>query len=285
MIAGEAYAKVNLGLRVGRLRDDGFHPVSGIFQSVRIVDRLTIEAAENDAITASGGQPVADDLNNLAFKAAAAVRAVAQVDVPLGMTLDKSIPSAAGLGGGSADAAAGLALAGRLFNVVPGVLAGLAPELGSDVPFCLVGGTARVAGRGEDIESLPQLTGFSLAIVVPPIELSTPAVFRRWDEMEEPAGLRMPQQALPPQLRSEGDLHNDLYPAAATIAVELDDWRADLEEAWGRPVMLSGSGPSLYGFFLDQDEAASAAATIPRGARFAEACDLSSAGWRIDEDA
>ena len=284
MISGEAFAKVNLGLRVGRLRDDGFHPVSGIFQSVRIADQLAIEAAEDDAIAASSGRPVVDGLHNLAFRAAASVRSAAGSEVPLSVTLDKTIPSAAGLGGGSADAAAGLALAGRYFGVDRAVLVELAPQLGSDVPFCLVGGTARVAGRGDEIESLPALAGFALAVVVPPVEVSTPAVFRRWDEMEEPEGLRMPQSALPPQLRSEGDLHNDLYSAATQIAPGIEDWRADLETAWGRPVMLSGSGPSLYGFFLDADEAASAAAVVPVGARFAEACDLSPVGWRIAED-
>ncbi len=281
MTSGEAFAKVNFGLRVGRLRQDGFHPVSGIFQSVRIVDLITIDEAEADAISTPGGRPVAEGFDNLAFRAATAVRDAAGSQGPLQVILDKRIPSAAGLGGGSADAAAALAIAGRRFGVGREVLAELAPSLGSDVPFCLIGGTARVSGRGEEIEAVPPLEGFALAVVVPPIELSTPAAFRCWDEMEEPEGLRMAERALPPQLRSEGDLYNDLYPAAAQIAPELDDWRADLETAWGRPVMLSGSGPSLYGFFLDVDEGASAMAAIPTGARFAEACDLSRVGWHI----
>lgn len=281
MIEGIAYAKVNFGLRVGRLREDGFHPVAGIFQSVQIADRLTLDTAGEDSVATSDGRPVAEDMGNLAFRAVDAVRSFAGGMQPVAVTLDKSIPAAAGLGGGSADAAAGLAMAGRLFGVSAPSLAGLAPRLGSDVPFCLAGGTARVAGRGEEVVRLDSLSGFALGVVVPPLEISTPAAFRMWDEMGEPDGLTVMQAALPPALRDEEELTNDLYPAAARLVPELDDWRADLEQAWGRPVMLSGSGPSLFGFFLDSDEATAAVDSIPAGARFAEAADLSPVGWRI----
>ncbi len=283
MIAGRAFGKVNFGLRIGSVREDGFHPVAGIFQSIDVVDELTLASAERDEVRSAAGRPVADGLNNLAFRAVAAVRAEAGSDQSVAVTLDKSIPVAAGLGGGSADAAGALALAGRFFGIEAGSLRALAPELGSDVPFCLVGGTARVSGRGEQVEKLPDLSGFALAVVVPPVEVSTPAAFAKWDELGEPAGLRMPETTLPPQLREEGDLYNDLYPAAVSLIPELDDWRADLERAWGRHVMLSGSGPSLYGFFVDVEEAAAALDVIPTGARFAEACDLSPFGWRIEE--
>lgn len=284
MIHALAYAKVNFGLRVGRLRDDGYHPIDGIFQSVAIADRLTVTAAEEDAVVGVGGRPVADGFGNLVFRAVQAVRDRAESQQPLRVSLDKGIPAAAGLGGGSADAAAGLAAAGRYFGISRETLDSLAPELGSDVPFCLVGGTARVSGRGEVVTAMDGLDGFSLAIVVPPIEISTPAAFRRWDELGDPEGPRIAPGALPPRLRDEGDLRNDLYPAAAALAPELDDWRAELEERWSRPVLLSGSGASLFGFFLDSDEAAAAANSVPKGARFAEACDLVSVGWRMTSE-
>jgi 4-diphosphocytidyl-2-C-methyl-D-erythritol kinase len=222
-------------------------------------------------------------MDNLAFKGAAAVRRTAGSKQRLAITLDKSIPAAAGLGGGSADAACGLAMAGRYFGVDHATLVQLAPEIGSDVPFCLAGGTARVSGRGEFVHRAEPLSGFSLAIVVPPVEISTPAAFKTWDTLGEPSGPCVDAAALPPPLRGEDSFCNDLYPAAAALVPELDDWRADLERAWGRPVLLSGSGPSLFGFFLDKDEATDAAAEIPIGARFAEACDLSPVGWRIQE--
>jgi 4-diphosphocytidyl-2-C-methyl-D-erythritol kinase len=279
MIRGTAFSKINLGLRVGRVRDDGFHPIDGIFQSVTISDTLSIETAEVDSIASSAGRQVPDGLDNLAFRAVAAVRDAAGSDQPIAVTLDKTIPAAAGLAGGSADAAAALAMAGRIFGIAAETLRDLAPRLGSDVPFCLHGGTARVTGRGERIERLAPLSGFSFAVVVPPFELATPAVFRQWDEMGEPEGLKM--SGLPPSLRGQGDLINDLYAAAVALRPALDDWRSDLSAAWNRPVALSGSGPALYGFFLDSDEAEDALAVTPTGARLAEACDLSPVGWSI----
>jgi 4-diphosphocytidyl-2-C-methyl-D-erythritol kinase len=276
-----AYAKVNLGLRVGVRREDGFHSVDGIFQSVEIVDTLTLFASEVDEIRSSTGRPVPDGIGNLAFRAAAAVRDAANSSQPVRVELDKTIPVAAGLGGGSADAAVTLALAGRFFGVGIDALHELAPELGSDVPFCLRGGTARVGGRGDELETLDPLSGFALAIVVPPFELPTPAVFAQRDTMEEPRGLRIGSSQLPPSLRREGDLVNDLYPAAIALAPQLDDWRLDLEHRWGRPVMLSGSGPSLYAFFLDVDEAKDATSAVPPGTRFADPCNLSPIGWQI----
>ena len=285
MIRAEAFAKVNLGLKVGSLRSDGFHTVTGLFQSIGIADQLAISKTERDEVSSSSGRPVIDGMDNLAFRAAAAVRARAGSRQRIRIELDKTIPAAAGLGGGSADAAAGLALAGRFFGVDDGTLADLARELGSDVPFCLRGGTARVSGRGEIVNPLEPLAGFTLAVVVPPVEIRTAAAFRKWDELGEPAGLQVSQAALPPALRDEGDLHNDLYPAAVALVPELDDWRGELEKAWGRPVMLSGSGPSLFGFFVDLDEAIGAAAAVPTGSRFSEACELMLRGWQFTETA
>jgi 4-diphosphocytidyl-2-C-methyl-D-erythritol kinase len=272
---------VNIGLRIGARREDGFHPVDGIFQSVGLADRLTMEVGEEDGIRTSAGGPVPNGSDNLALRAMAAVRGLVDSAPPIQMTLDKSIPTAAGLGGGSADAAAALAMAGRFFGVEMDVVESLAPSLGSDVPFCLRGGTARVSGRGDLIEPIGALDGFSLAIVVPPFEVSTPAVFRQWDEMGDPPGLRFGANDLPPALRSEESIVNELYPATVALAPEIDDWRRDLENAWGRAVMMSGSGPALYGFFLDREEAAGALVAIPRGARSAEACDLAARGWRM----
>jgi 4-diphosphocytidyl-2-C-methyl-D-erythritol kinase len=279
VISANAYAKVNIGLRVGARRDDGFHPVDGIFQSVDMVDHLAMESSETDSILTSSGGPVPDGPDNLALRAVVAVRNLTGSDHPIQLTLDKTIPTAAGLGGGSADAAAALAMGGRFFGVGNDVLESLAPELGSDVPFCFRGGSARVTGRGERIDSMEALTGFSLAIVVPPFEVSTPAVFRMWDELGEPEGLRVAANELPPALRANEAIVNSLYPAAVALAPELDDWRQDLQRAWGRAVMMSGSGPSLYGFFLDADEATDALNAMPRGARSTQACDLVPRGW------
>ncbi len=281
MIGGTAYAKINLGLRVGGLREDGFHSVNGVFQSIDLSDSLTLDSAEVDSILTSGGKSVPEGLDNLAFRAAAAVREYAGVTQPLAMTLDKRIPTAAGLGGGSADAAAALGMAGTYFSTGRGVLESIAPRLGSDVPFCLRGGTAQVGGRGENVTSIEDLGGFALGLVVPPFEIATPKVFAAWDQLDDPSGLHVGDIDLPPALRGEGGLVNDLYPAAVALAPDIDDWRRDLVTGWGRAVMLSGSGPALYAFFLDKEEAADAIEVAPVGARLAEAVDLHPVGWSL----
>ena len=116
MISGAAFAKINLGLRVGSRREDGFHPVDGIFQSIELSDSLTLDSGEADSIQTTTGRSVAEDFDNLAFRAASAVREHAGSAHPIVMTLDKNIPTAAGLGGGSADAAAALGMAGVYFG-------------------------------------------------------------------------------------------------------------------------------------------------------------------------
>ena len=117
---------------------------------------------------------------------------------PAALALDKRIPVAAGLGGGSADAAATLVLASARFGISAEERAGIAPALGADVPFCLVGGTALMEGYGERLTPLPLLAGFWLAVVVPPFEISTAAAYRRWDDLDGPEGPAVRGGDLPP---------------------------------------------------------------------------------------
>jgi 4-diphosphocytidyl-2-C-methyl-D-erythritol kinase len=293
-----AHAKVNLSLQVDGLRPDGFHALTSLFQSVSLSDRLELESSEEDGVTGWRGEVVPDGDRNLAWRAVAAVRR--ELDLPeadaggraLRLRLAKRIPMAAGMGGGSADAAAALHLAVRVLGTPPGVDAAalvdrLAPSLGSDVPFCARGGTAMVTGRGETVHPLEPLTGFALGIVVPPIELSTPAVFSAWDRLGTSArgqGVAMGPGGLPPSVRDHGPLRNDLYPAATSLAPEVDDWRRELESAWGRPVAMSGSGPTLFAFFVDLAEATDAGEAIPPGARTVEAVVPVAGGWSWDRD-
>jgi 4-diphosphocytidyl-2-C-methyl-D-erythritol kinase len=203
---------------------------------------------------------------------------------PLALRLDKQIPIAAGLGGGSADAAAGLQLARRYYSADAALVTQLAPTLGSDVPFCAVGGTATVRGRGEIIDVMEPILGYGLAVVVPPVELATPRVYGGWDELGGPTGPEIQAKDLPPVLRGYGPLGNDLYPAAVALAPLLDDWRAQLSDVWGRPVAMSGSGASLYGFFMDEAEAASALRVVPPGARASHAASPLAGGWEFADD-
>lgn len=277
-----AFAKVNLALRVSSAGEDGFHPVHGIYQTVGWSDVVTLAPADRDEM-AVAGRPAPADHSNLAWRAVEAVRAASGSSEQVTVSLEKNIPSAAGLGGGSADAAAALVLASRRFGVPHDVLRVLAPELGSDVPFALVGGSALVAGRGELVQPLPDLDGFVLAIVVPPVELSTPDVYRRWDELGEPSGPRLEERHLPPSLREHAPLGNDLYPAAVAVSPAIEEWRAQLAETWGVPVVMTGSGSGLFSFFATTDEAESAISAIPPGARAAEAVEPVTRGWEVVE--
>ncbi len=199
----------------------------------------------------------------------------------MNLHLEKRIAVAAGLGGGSADAAAGLVAAVRLLGGPTDLAARLAPDLGSDVPFCLVGGTAWMEGRGEAITSVPLHTDYALAVAVPRFELPTAAVYRRWDELGEPVAPALEARHLPPALRDVDELGNDLLLAARDLRPALGDWMAELGAVWQRPVLLTGSGPACFAFFADEDEANSASRAV-RDARAVWAGAPSPVGVRVE---
>lgn len=260
----DGFAKINLSLRVRSRDDSGYHPLRSLVQSVGWWDRLTLERSDDDAFTIDGDLPAEED--NLAWRAVEAVRADAGSRQRWSLHLHKRIAVAAGLGGGSADAAAGLVAATRLLRSPAGTAERLAATLGSDVPFCLMGGTAWMEGRGEILTEVPLRSDYALAIAVPSFELATAAVYRRWDEMEGPTGPTFGGRNLPPSLRGLDDLANDLLPAALDLRPDLGDWMDDLAERWDRAVHLTGSGPACFAFFADEDEAESAVETVT-GAR------------------
>lgn len=276
-IAADAYAKVNLGLVVGSRGADGYHPLVSLAQSVSWADHLTLSRAAKDEFSAVGMDA---EPNNLAWRAVLAVRAVTSATGPVALSLEKDIAAAAGLGGGSADAAASLGLAAELYGLAREGLPGPALELGADVPFCLTGGLALLEGRGEKITAQPAAGSFALAIVVPPVELSTPAIYQQWDEMGGPSGVAVSASHIPPGLRPFQPLRNDLQPAAEALAPEVAEWRAELATRWQRPVAMTGSGPALFAYFIDEDEAASAVEDRPHNARAARAVVPVSQGWR-----
>ncbi len=282
-MSATANAKLNLALRVMPRGDDGYHPIRSLSQTVDWFDRVSIEDGDEDRIVVSRGSAPEDE-TNLAWVAAAAVRTASGSNRPMVVTVAKSIPAGSGLGGGSADAAAALILASRRFGVPFDDVRRLAVEVGADVPFALVGGTARVAGAGELIAPIDDLDGFAVAVVVPDLELDTAQVYAAWDALDGPEGPIVPQAALPPQLRELGPLGNDLYPAAITVAPDLDDWRAELEANWGVPVAMTGSGSGLFAYFTDREEAAEAVGTAPASARAARAVEPIGYGWRVEDE-
>jgi 4-diphosphocytidyl-2-C-methyl-D-erythritol kinase len=141
-------------------------------------------------------------------------------------------------------------------------LPGIATRIGADVPLFLTGGTLRMGGVGDVITLLRPLDGFAVAVAVPPFGLSTVEVYRRWDQLEGPTGLALDPREAPPSLRDGMPLRNDLLPAALSVEPLLGDFMADLKEAWGIPVSLTGSGSGCFGYFTTVEEASDAAQAV-----------------------
>jgi 4-diphosphocytidyl-2-C-methyl-D-erythritol kinase len=261
-------AKINLALKVGAPRPDGYHPLATVYQAVSLYDQVQAEWAEPDqfdvVVSGEGADQVPLDDSNLAVRAA---RLLAQRHGPpdsLGASLSitKSIPVAGGLAGGSANGAAALLACAALWDldVGPEDLRGLAAELGSDVPFALIGGTAVGSGRGEDVAPALARGTYQWVLAFGYHGLSTAAVYRRFDDLnpdaarpEVPAELMNALRSGDPRLLGAA-LSNDLQPAALDLQPRL---RTVLEtglEYGALGALVSGSGPTCA--FLVESEAA-----------------------------
>ncbi len=228
----EAPAKLTLSLRVTGVRPDGYHLLDAEFVTVDLFDTMYMAGgAEHAELTVSydvGGEhpdwpwplvPVGRD--NLA------VRALEAVDRTVAVRLVKRIPPGAGLGGGSADAAAVLRWAGRTDPA-------LAASLGADVPFCVGGGRARVRGIGELVDPLPYEER-TFTLLVPPFGMDTAAVYKAWDEFAAERGAR-----------TERGARNGLEVAAVALEPRLLEWKGALATASGRQPQLAGSGSTWF---------------------------------------
>ncbi|MGH8950327.1 MAG: 4-(cytidine 5'-diphospho)-2-C-methyl-D-erythritol kinase, partial [Acidimicrobiia bacterium] len=207
MTTYESPAKLNLALLVESPRSDGYHPLQSLVQTIEWIDRIEVEEAEEDRFEVDDAD--LDPEDNLVVQSIRALRDRGFVP-PLDIRLGKQIPQGAGLGGGSSNAAATLAAAAELARLPRSIVDEMAPSIGSDVPLFLTGGTMLVRGVGEVVHSQPPLTGFSVAVAVPPFEMSTPDVYRRWDQLEGPSGEVQSPAWLPPVLRDGIPIRNDL---------------------------------------------------------------------------
>jgi len=251
-------AKVNLTLAVGPRGRDGYHPLESVFLRVGLSDELTVALGNgvgSDVLTVSGLAGCEVD-GNLVLRAFAAVRAVLGQDLPpLVALLDKRIPIAAGLGGGSADAASAVDCALQMWGVglSPTLFAEGALLLGADVPFFMSNVTAaRVTGRGENIEPAEVRGDPGILLVTPPIYMSTPAVFDRFDDLGQPSPAdARPVLELDLLADIAADLRdaNELWPAAASLAPLLGAIRQELERQTARPWLMSGSGSTLFALY------------------------------------
>ena len=279
-----APAKLNLSLQVRPKDASGLHPVRGLTQSIGWYDILTMEPADSDSLVVHGAHLPSGD-ENLVWKAVEALRERTGDHRWAAFRLWKRIPVAAGLAGGSSDAAAALLLYGRLIGAGRGRLDCPAALIGADVTFCLYGGLRWIHGYGEMLGSpIGESNGFWVVVAVPPFRLETRRIYEIWDLLGGPEGPRAAGHDLPPGIRGHGPLSNDLYPAAVWAAPVLDDWRAELVDRWDRPVLMSGSGPALFGFFANPEEATEALALVPVEARSTFAAETLDHGAVVTDD-
>jgi 4-diphosphocytidyl-2-C-methyl-D-erythritol kinase len=251
-VAEPAYAKLNLILHVGRPRVDGLHPLGSIFASIDLRDELRVEPAESDRVDCPG-----IDGPNLAAAALTAYRRRVPELPPLRVEIDKRIPVAAGLGGGSADNR----IAGDRLDVA--ALRELGAELGSDVPSQVDPRHALVSGIGEAVEPI-DLPRFGAVLVPQRDGLSTAAVYAEFDrlgggrrelDLDALRGLAREMCMLPV-------LANDLQPAALALRPELSAVLASLRSTGALGALVSGSGPTCFGLFEDRAAAEAVAAKI-----------------------
>jgi len=254
-----AAAKVNLALEILGKRGDGYHEIATVMQAVDLSDRLELEVTDGLELRTVTPEIPPDD-TNLALRAARALREAAAIDRGVRITLDKRIPVAAGLGGGSTDAAAVLVGLNRLWGLRWPLsrLDEVAIGLGMDVPFFLRGGGALATGRGEKVEPV---AGGALALVVvnPRMPLSTAGVYARVTPGMYTDGARV--RTLVSELRSRrparigAALYNGLEPAAQAALPQVSQMRAALDAAGALGTVMSGSGPTVFGVARSLDHA------------------------------
>ena len=262
-----AYAKVNLYLDVLSKREDGFHDVRTVMHTVSLADEVTGTvkpgAASRVTLSVVGHPKLPTDSRNLAVKAAELFLASTLIKAEVSIRLVKNIPVAAGLAGGSTDAAAVLRALNKAFRkpLTEKRLLALAAELGSDVPYCLLGGTALCYGRGELIERLPEKLRLNVVVAVADEYVSTPTAYAELDriyaDFKEPRGEEHDSafdaimSAVSTGALTDAKLFNVFEKAILPICSKAEMIKSKMLELGATHALMSGSGPSVYGIFPD----------------------------------
>lgn len=284
-VSAVAYGKINLHLGVGDVREDGYHDLCTVFQSVDLPEKVTITSipgACGHRITVAGRDAhlVPTDNTNLVWKAVDAIRACIRSDEYVHIHIDKTVPVAGGMAGGSADCAAALLAAREFFHAQDIIkdqeLHEIAASLGADVPFCLMGGTALGLGVGDELTPIPARGVFHWAIVTDKRGLSTPAVFSKLDEQRARAAIDPSR----PHSRAgttddliralfHGDIAllaqhmvNDLQPPAVSLMPSIRSTIDIAQQAGALQAIVSGSGPTVAVLCKDADHALEVATAV-----------------------
>lgn len=276
LLRARAYAKLNLSLEVLGRREDGYHEIVSLVQTISLYD--LVECAPARGIDVQTEPRLVEPAENLVTRAAELLAAVAGRSVGADILIRKRIPLAAGLGGGSSDAATALRLLDRFWatDLPPDELARLAGRLGSDVPLFLVGGTVLIRGRGEQVESLAVPAPFWLALACPssPQPDKTRALYSALGPEDWSDGRRTLEHA--ERLASGASPIDAPFPnafdrVATDVYPDFADLRRRLTAAAGRPLQLTGAGPSLFALF---ETRSAAAAAVRRMAQLGVRCHL-----------
>lgn len=263
-IVEHAPAKVNLALHVTGRRDDGYHLLDTLVVFTEAGDTVSVATAEQDSFIIQG--PFAglldDEADNLVLRARDLLRSLYGDLPPVAISLEKNLPVASGIGGGSSDAAATLRALVRLwdFDLSTEALARAALPLGADLPMCLHARPLIARGIGEEIEPVEGFAPLDMVLANPGIAVSTPAIFRALASRDNPPLPVLPgPQALPAWL---ADTRNDLETPAQALAPEIGEVLSALTANGAALARMSGSGATCFGLFASRDEAKVAASAI-----------------------
>jgi 4-diphosphocytidyl-2-C-methyl-D-erythritol kinase len=307
VVTANAPGKVNLFFAVGALGTDGYHQVVSIYQALNLREKVTVEIAKQWQVSVTGTIPaeqlsqVPTDESNLVVKAAKALisKSEAGQSQAVNFKIFKNVPVAGGMGGGSADAAAALIAVNQLLNIDAdqAQLHQIAIELGADVPFSILGGTAVGTGHGTALTQIDQVKQLNWVLVANPKGLSTPSVYKKLDEIraaqnQDPTKVATP--IIPQELISalqSGDprsvakfLHNDLQEAAISLMPELAETMEAGKSAGALAAMISGSGPTVALLALNKEHADSIAAELKIHGHSAIATDGPALGTLIEKN-
>lgn len=258
----KAYAKINLGLDIIGRREDGYHLLRMIMQNVGLADRLVFSKNRSGEIRIRSNLTyLPTGPKNLVFKAVEMIRNEYGISEGIDVRIEKKIPIAAGLAGGSSNAAAAIIAMDSLFGLGMDTerMCGLGVRIGADVPYCIVGGTALAEGIGEKLSALPAMPECQILLVKPPFGISTKEAYQAYDN--KPAQTHPDIDALIEALENKdldgicNNLGNVLESVSCAEYPELDMIKDRMRELGAKNALMSGSGPTLFGIFDDRDAA------------------------------
>ena len=274
----KAYAKLNISLDVGKRREDGFHEMTMVMQSISLADAVTVTLNDTGRVRARTSLPfIPGDERNLAVKAALCyLEAIGRQGQGAWIEIQKAVPVGAGMGGGSSDAAAVLRAMNALFDHALSTpeLEKLSCAVGSDVAFCVAGGTALATGRGEKLEALPPLPDCAFVVCKPEFSISTPELFRKLDQM--PLRRHPDTAGLVAAIR-EGQL-GQVCRRMYNVFEDVDDRRmrtvADIKsrllDAGALGAVMTGTGSAVFGVFAPGQAMESVCSSLRREYGFCE---------------